>query len=52
MQIHSTRAGMIQRNMRGYEAFVPAPLPPTNPPLAIDASMQKLLSEADRKLGK
>lgn len=52
MQIHSTRAGMIQRNMRGYEAFVPVPLPPANPPLTIDASMQKLLSEADRKLGK
>jgi Fic family protein len=35
----------------GYEAFIPAPLPPT-PPLQIDAEMLGLLSKADLALGR
>ncbi len=39
------------KSIRGYAAFVPNKLPP-NPPIEIDAEMQKLLSLADRKLGR
>jgi len=35
----------------GYEAFVPAPLPP-DPPLEVDAEMLSLLSKADVALGR
>lgn len=51
MYLESNRAGKIMRNVRGYSAFVPNMLPP-NPPIEIDAEMQKLLSLADRKLGR
>lgn len=51
MYLESNRAGKIMKNMRGYSAFVPNKLPP-NPPIEIDAEMQKLLSLADRKLGR
>lgn len=47
----STRAGRIVKNINGYSAFVPAKLPP-NPPIAIDSTMQNLLSQADLKLGR
>lgn len=51
MEIKSNRAGVAMKTMRGYSAFVPAKLPP-NPPVAIDTEMQRLLSLADRKLGR
>ncbi|MCU0591726.1 MAG: Fic family protein [Desulfobacterales bacterium] len=35
----------------GYRAFIPAPLPP-DPPVAINSTLQALLSEADRALGR
>jgi Fic family protein len=37
--------------MEGYKAFIPAPLPP-NPPVAVDPELARLLSEADRALGR
>ncbi|MBQ8859344.1 MAG: Fic family protein [Clostridia bacterium] len=51
MYLESNRAGKIMKNIRGYETFVPNKLPP-HPPVEIDAEMQKLLSLADRKLGR
>lgn len=48
----STRAGIYVRQPNGYSAFVPAKLPPTNPPLNFDLEMIGLLSEADRALGR
>jgi Fic family protein len=47
----SIRAGRFVRQIAGYRAFVPAPLPP-NPPLAMGAEMIRLLSDADRALGR
>ena len=45
------RAGRYVRQTGGYRAFVPAPLPP-DPPVVLDAALQRLLSEADRALGR
>ena len=45
------RAGKSVMQSTGYRSFVPTPLPP-NPKLVIDEEMQKLLSLADRKLGR
>ncbi len=45
-----SRAGTFRRE-RGYEAFIPAPLPPA-PPLEIDAEMVGILSAADQALGR
>ncbi|HUS98660.1 MAG TPA: Fic/DOC family N-terminal domain-containing protein, partial [Hyphomicrobiaceae bacterium] len=47
----SERAGKYVKQAKGYRAFVPAPLPPS-PPIAMDAPLQKLLSQADRALGR
>jgi Fic family protein len=47
----SDRAGQYVRQATGYSAFIPRPLPP-EPPIAIDAEMQALLSDADRALGR
>jgi Fic family protein len=47
----STRAGRYVRQATGYRAFIPTALPPT-PPLEIDPELQKLLSDADRALGR
>src|SRR6266511_5445899 len=47
----STRAGTYQRQPAGYRAFIPAPLPPT-PPVSLTGQLQRLLSEADRALGR
>lgn len=47
----STRAGHFAPQLGGYEAFVPKALPP-GPPLVKDDEMLKLLSEADRWLGR
>lgn len=35
----------------GYQAFLPAPLPP-DPPIRIEGELQALLSQADRALGR
>lgn len=51
MKLTSTRSGKIVHTLNGYEAFVPEKLPP-KPAIYIDAEMQALLSEADRKLGR
>ena len=54
MTIHKnhapTRAGQYVLQPTGYQAFIPAPLPP-NPPVQIDP-LQSLLSQADRALGR
>lgn len=47
----ASRAGRYVRQLAGYRAFIPAPLPP-NPPLRMDDAMIRLLSEADRTLGR
>lgn len=46
-----TRAGRYIKQPDGYNAFVPAPLPP-DPTLRIDSSMLTLLSRADQALGR
>ena len=45
------RAGSYIRQSTGYRAFVPTNLPP-DPPININSEMQRLLSEADRALGR
>lgn len=45
------RAGSYIRQPTGYRAFIPTHLPP-DPPINIDPEMQRLLSEADRALGR
>lgn len=45
------RAGHYVRQLTGYRAFIPAPLPP-DPPLEMNGTMQRLLSKADRALGR
>ena len=44
-------AGRYVRQVGGYQAFVPAPLPP-EPPIRLDGQLQVLLSQADRALGR
>lgn len=46
-----TRAGRYVRQSTGYRAFIPAPLPP-NPPVVLTGTLQALLSEADRAVGR
>jgi Fic family protein len=46
-----SRAGTYQRQITGYRAFVPAPLPP-QPPVTLDGELQRLLSQADLALGR
>jgi Fic family protein len=45
------RAGRYVKQASGYRAFIPAPLPP-DPPIAMDAEAMRLLSDADRSLGR
>ncbi len=45
------RAGRYVKQMAGYRAFIPEPLPP-NPPLRMDGELQLQLSLADRTLGR
>lgn len=47
----SGRSGSYQRQPKGYQAFVPAPLPP-DPPVVIKGELQRLLSQADLALGR
>lgn len=48
---HSGRTGYYVRQLTGYKAFIPTSLPP-KPAVHIDLEMQRLLSEADRALGR
>ncbi len=45
------RAGQYVKQLDGYRAFIPAPLPP-EPPLEMDGELTRLLSEADHALGR
>src|SRR2546423_1197034 len=45
------RAGKYIKQLDGYRAFIPAPLPPV-PPLEMDGELTRLLSEADHALGR
>src|SRR5208337_3703907 len=45
------RAGQYVKQAAGYQAFIPASLPP-DPPINIDSELSRLLSEADRGLGR
>ncbi len=45
------RAGRYIRQAEGYSAFIPSPLPP-DPPVQLMGELQRLLSEADRALGR
>lgn len=45
------RAGQFVKQPEGYVAFIPAPLPP-NPPIQMDDELTRLLSDADRALGR
>src|SRR5260370_28368097 len=45
------RAGRYVKQLDGYRAFIPAPLPP-DPPVTMDAELLRLLSDADRALGR
>ncbi len=49
--MHPARAGRYVKQLEGYEAFIPNPLPP-NPPIKMDSEMIDLLSRADRCLGR
>lgn len=45
------RTGQYVKQVEGYRAFIPAPLPP-NPPIVMDTELWRLLSDADRALGR
>ncbi len=47
----ASRAGHYRQQPAGYRAFVPAPLPPS-PAIVMTGELQRLLSEADRALGR
>lgn len=51
MQSSEGRAGRYVAQTTGYRAFIPAPLPP-NPPVQLTADLLRLLSLADRSLGR
>jgi len=50
-ETRTDRAGRYVQQSSGYRAFIPAGLPP-DLPIRIDDSMQALLSQADRALGR
>lgn len=45
------RSGTFVKQKHGYRAFIPAPLPP-DPPIVMDGELVRLLSAADRALGR
>jgi Fic family protein len=45
------RSGTYVKQGSGYRAFIPEPLPP-EPPVEMDAELTRLLSDADRSLGR
>src|SRR3954452_98433 len=47
----STRSGRYVLQPTGYRAFMPAPLPP-RPRVRVEGDLQRLLSDADRSLGR
>jgi len=47
----AVRAGRYVKQLTGYRAFIPAPLPP-DPPLSLGAAELSLLSAADQALGR
>ena len=47
----STRAGRYVKQPTDYRAFIPAPMPP-DPPIQMDDELMRLLSDADRALGR
>jgi len=49
--MNNIRAGKYVRQLSGYKAYIPKPLPP-NPPIKYDNKLQLLLSEADRALAR
>jgi Fic family protein len=49
--VSGARAGRYLTQPAGYRAFIPAPLPPV-PPVRITGELQRLLSDADRALGR
>ncbi|MEQ9825251.1 MAG: Fic family protein [Puniceicoccaceae bacterium] len=49
--VNRQRAGRYRRQLTGYHAFHPAPLPP-EPPVRMEGDFQRLLSQADRALGR
>src|SRR5215207_1254648 len=51
MPAGSSRAGRYVRQPNGYQAFIPAPLPP-DPPLQIDDKLVATLSRADQAVGR
>ncbi|HVP02271.1 MAG TPA: Fic family protein [Solirubrobacteraceae bacterium] len=51
MTLANNRAGRFVRQPAGYQAFIPAPLPP-NPPVVLDGEIVALLSRADLALGR
>ncbi|MEO8495633.1 MAG: Fic/DOC family N-terminal domain-containing protein, partial [Planctomycetota bacterium] len=46
-----SRSGTYVKQPTGYRAFIPHPLPP-EPPVQFDEDLQRLLSQADRALGR
>jgi Fic family protein len=49
--VSDARAGQYVEQLKGYEAFIPKPLPPL-PEILMDQEMWNLLSQADRALGR
>jgi Fic family protein len=45
------RTGQYVKQPTGYSAFIPSPLPP-EPPIQIDGQLTRLLSDADRAIGR
>lgn len=50
-QDRKSRAGTHVKQLSGYRAFIPRPLPP-NPSINLTENLQTVLSEADRNLGR
>lgn len=51
MTEHQHRAGLYIKQLQGYKAFIPTPLPP-DPPVNQDDELMSLLSKSDRHLGR
>jgi Fic family protein len=51
-QNKAVRAGRYVRQPAGYRAFIPAPLPPADPPLDLAGALREKLSAADHALGR
>jgi Fic family protein len=49
--VSAPRAGQYVKQLNGYKAFIPNPLPPV-PEIVMDQEMWGLLSQADRALGR